>query len=397
MKPHQSQKEQVRDLLASSGQRVDAVLRQKDTSVGGDVARDLRGHDRLQYQVRAGLRCTFRHPGGGEDTFLVQSYNLSKSGIGLIHGSFVYTGTPCSIELFMPDGKLKWVAGVVTRCNHITGKIHDLGIRFDEEMKQGWYDGAGPAGDVDTAAKNDLAAFSGSVLLFTASKNDRDLARYALAKLQIEVTAVSKMDEAVQLAGTSKHNLVMATVWDEDDGQGLELARTLRDMKYPFPVIGLIGAGMEDVRRRATESGCTDFIESLTDYGQLSKVMSTYLPSAASSKGQGEPLVSSKWSDVPFRPMIGQYLDHLEKMQLPGMRRALAGDLKELRCICRDLRVTGAAYGFETIAEMATQLQALCAEGTDAQEREKVHSNLASMIMRAISSASNDQATTGTA
>ena len=372
--------------MAACGQKVESVLRQKDTGVGGDVARDLRGHDRLQYQVKDGLRCTLQHPGGGSDTFLIRPHNVSKSGIGLIHGSFVYAGTRCAIELAMPSGKLKWVAGVVARCNHITGKIHDLGIRFDEELNPGLYEDTDPAVRSVTPGDSGLPTFSGSCLLFTAAKSDRDLARYSMGKLHIDVTVVSKMTEALQLAAESKHHFVLATVWDEDDGQGLEFVKSLKEAKYPFPVIGLVGGDMAAVKSRAMDSGCTDVIESLTDFEQITTLMTKLLPLATSSKELGEPLVSSKWSDVPFRPMIGQYLEQLEKGQVPSLRRALArSEWKELRCICRDLRVTSAAYGYEEIAKVAGELQALCGETFDATERDKSFASLISLVGRACS------------
>ncbi len=90
-----------------------------------------RRHERLPYRrvIRVGL--ITEQPGGGWVGFQARSRNLSESGVGLFHGQFIHVGSRCEVILKDHKGLVR-VPGLVRRCKLLSGKIHDLGIEFDE-------------------------------------------------------------------------------------------------------------------------------------------------------------------------------------------------------------------------------------------------------------------------
>ena len=127
----------VIDPLRSVPEKVKALLDEKNLAVGGELAADHRTYDRLQYQFNGGVRIEIL---GSTTDYLVHPYNISEGGIGFLHGIFLYPGSRCTVHLKTPDNKRMSAPGVVVRCTHVSGKMHDVGVKFDEPIKHGWYD-----------------------------------------------------------------------------------------------------------------------------------------------------------------------------------------------------------------------------------------------------------------
>jgi hypothetical protein len=94
-------------------------------------------------QTRAERRIPFRcggvvlsldHPGLSNTLISVWTRNISRSGVGVLLGAFVHPGTQCDIELPRADGGKQTVFGIVQWCRLIQGIVHELGIKFEEEL-----------------------------------------------------------------------------------------------------------------------------------------------------------------------------------------------------------------------------------------------------------------------
>lgn len=131
------------NLLSPCRDDADAALRKKDAVADACAQADLREHDRLKYTVAGGIRLRIRHPGGSESLYIVLPYNLSVSGVGFLHGGYLYPGSTCHAELIVAGGERRWIAGKVARCSHMSKKIHDVGVKFDDLIDPRWcYDAA---------------------------------------------------------------------------------------------------------------------------------------------------------------------------------------------------------------------------------------------------------------
>jgi hypothetical protein len=62
------------------------------------------------------------------------SWNVSRKGLGFLHGKFVCPGTKCRVHLATADNDVLTVAGTITHCRLHRGRVHEVGMVFDEPL-----------------------------------------------------------------------------------------------------------------------------------------------------------------------------------------------------------------------------------------------------------------------
>lgn len=122
------EKRQCVDSLRLSDKEHAALLAQLERDAAGRHTPDLRHSTRYRYTVREGLVYVLE---GCNTNFLVRPRNLSNGGCSVLHGSFVYPGTGCTIVLRMLDNRSVLTPGRVVRCRCVRGRVHEIGIQFD--------------------------------------------------------------------------------------------------------------------------------------------------------------------------------------------------------------------------------------------------------------------------
>lgn len=70
-----------------------------------------------------GLQCPHFH---------IRCRNISRSGLGFMHGQFINPGTPVEVTLVNQNRKGVIVTGSIVRARLIDNHIHELGVKFDE-------------------------------------------------------------------------------------------------------------------------------------------------------------------------------------------------------------------------------------------------------------------------
>jgi len=90
---------------------------------------------RLAYDEKGVLIAALR-PADDQDitAYKVRPLNISSTGIAFLHGAFVYPGTSCSVIARMTDGTPCQLTGHVVRCRMIHGRVHEIGVRFNEAI-----------------------------------------------------------------------------------------------------------------------------------------------------------------------------------------------------------------------------------------------------------------------
>jgi len=116
------------DSLRLSDAEHAALLAQLEREAATGRAPDLRNSTRYRYTVREGLVCVLE---GCNTNFIVRPRNLSNGGCSVLHGSFVYPGTGCTLVLRMRNDRSVLTPGRVVRCRCVRGRVHEIGIRFD--------------------------------------------------------------------------------------------------------------------------------------------------------------------------------------------------------------------------------------------------------------------------
>lgn len=147
----------------------DAVARALSESVtrAEETADNLRQRSERRRALPDGVRVIAQvsQVGGSCQTQVACIRDLSAGGLALLWGTFLHNGTRCSFTVVNSEthAPITGAAGVVVRCAHVKGSVHDVGVRFDEPIDMGCIPGATPeaaeaAASLEELAKDLLAA-----------------------------------------------------------------------------------------------------------------------------------------------------------------------------------------------------------------------------------------------
>jgi hypothetical protein len=119
------------DALRISETEQQSILKELDAADSASSAITQRLDKRHTYFVREGLVLEVE---GATARFIVRPRDVSASGIGFLHGSFLHPGRACVVALRTIDGEGVLVSGRVVRCRCVRGRIHDVGMHFDKPI-----------------------------------------------------------------------------------------------------------------------------------------------------------------------------------------------------------------------------------------------------------------------
>ena len=120
------------DALNIKSVRVDkALLRRILDALDNNPCRfevNKRRHERLPYRGRQVILHTKQTE--RDVAFIVPTRNISRGGMSFLHGQMMHLDQSCAVDLATNDGNWLTVEGVVVRCRHIKGMIHEIGLKF---------------------------------------------------------------------------------------------------------------------------------------------------------------------------------------------------------------------------------------------------------------------------
>jgi len=346
--------------------------------------RDRRQQERLPYTHPAGLIIKMRHPGGSVGNYLVRARNLSSTGIGFLHGSFVYTGTHCTMALRTRHNRMVNVEGKVVRCHLVHRHIHEVGILFSEPIQLGDFVASALRMGTEVEGSKEFPQLSGSVMYVEDSTSDQELMTFHLANVGVKVKTVSNVLAAVELASQVKFDAVLANLW-LPAMSGLELAAFLRQNAYKGPIIALTADNRPQVHEEASQHGCTTVLVKPYHFEELFAVLEPHLRHTQ-CKDVNETLASESWGDVRMQPLIRSFLNRL-KVEMVEMQRQVDGGKPglALRKLCLDVKGTAGGYGFPTISASAQMVLDLLLDGVEGRQLVSGFTELANLCRAACS------------
>ena len=128
-------KPEIQDALRLASKEAAAILRQMDETAEQFEGIDRRQAPRQSYQEVPRLAVSLEDEPVGLRSYAMIPRNISRTGISLLHGQFVYDGTVCIVCLKRLSGELVNVRGRVARCRLVSGRVHELGVHFDEPIE----------------------------------------------------------------------------------------------------------------------------------------------------------------------------------------------------------------------------------------------------------------------
>lgn len=229
--------------LTESG--LESLLDKLDKQTGKDAIK--RTASRWPFR-QASIPVRLIHPGGSQVDMRMACRNLSTSGASFLHSAFVYNGTRCTVLLPHPDRGDIALDGEVVRCQHRAGVIHEIGIRFDEEIDLRSFVNPDPLSQLFATERVDSANLEGTLLYVEPNDQDASILKHFLKNTRVKVLIAHTAREAIEQV----HNGVdlIISEFALGDMTGSEFAVELRSENISKPLIFLT----HDISERVTNS-----------------------------------------------------------------------------------------------------------------------------------------------
>lgn len=165
-----------------------------------DTEQQGKANPRRQF-VRANLRLPgvvvrLAQPGGTDAELNLVCRNISREGMSLLHGAFVHQGSPITALLPTTTGETRSIAGKVVRCIHRSGRVHELGIKFNAPVDLRDFI-ASPDGDDPLSFESvDPEKLVGVLALVCAGPLDRQIIQGLLRGTQLRLRDAKTVADA---------------------------------------------------------------------------------------------------------------------------------------------------------------------------------------------------------
>jgi CheY-like chemotaxis protein len=228
----------IRTLHLSDTER-QLLLEQREKD-GGDFASDnQRGAQRHRLTHQPNIVIAVCQSDGTLVRYAVIARNLSETGAAFMHGAYLHHGTDCVVTIQSNDGKWANVIGRVARCNHVGGKVHEVGVAFGKPINPARFTLASVGDDRPVEPKPGVRLV-GRILYITNDVEQGREFRESVAALGVDVTMVKQLAEAaLMIGGRTAFDLVAIdeSVAGPDDPSPIEQLAHKGD---PIPVL-LVG------------------------------------------------------------------------------------------------------------------------------------------------------------
>lgn len=307
------------------------VLDELDAASRQYAADKKRADQRYPYRHKA-LPVEMLLPDGENLSLRVPSRDLSRFGISFLHSGYVYVGTRCRIQLVTIHNNWQTAEGTVIRCLYIEGRVHDIGVKFDNPI------------DVATFAS---AALPRRILLADDDESFIKLARHHLEQINAEVTTASNGQEAVTKTDEQVFDVILMDV-EMPTLDGIGAVKLLRQRGYRGSVVALTAhTGLGD-RERLMEAGFDGYLGKPISKDTLADLINQF---------DEEPLFSTMANEAGMKELINQFVADLGKRIREIEEAAASNDLEALQRQARNLKGAAGSFGFEPITNAAKAVE----------------------------------------
>lgn len=311
---------------------------------------------RWAYRVEA-VQLVIEHGTGNKVTLPVATRNISRGGISILHSAFIHSNTPCEILLKVPGGKTTAVPGVVKRCNHITGRVHEIGIKFKSQVSMKDLLGLDPLNEAYSLERVDPSRLHGSVLIVTSSDMDRELMLTYLDNTNLMVNTADSVETGVSRA--QKGCDLIVCDYHIGGYTAPDLINAINEAGCDMPVVVLTSDHSEKALDAIRESNASGVLTKPTTRDRLMQALAEFLH----ADGDGGPLYSIlKESDASY-PLLSKFLGDITRMSLNLEKSSRDDDLQQCLQIIRTLSGVAGPLGFPDLSVLAIAAEQKLASG----------------------------------
>ncbi len=307
--------------------------------------------------VRADL--TVEHASGSKVVLPVATRNLSRGGISILHSSFVHPGSRCNIAVELEGGYKLDVNGSVVRCCHIGGKVHELGIKFDEQISTKEILGLDPMQEAYSLESIDPSGLHGTVLLITNAELDQQILIKLLEDTSLTISVADNAEAALKKA--KKGCELILTDYNVGNETAADLLMLLRAEGIDSPILVMTSNSSQEIRDEMQMSGASGLLAKPYSRDRLLQALAEFLL----CEGESGPIYSTLVETDPAYEILGKFFSDLPRMILTIEKALRDSDADACVAICRSLANSAAPLGLVGVGELAAAADRALSNGND--------------------------------
>lgn len=285
--------------------------------------------------------------GGSARTLKMACRNISCGGMSLLHNSYVHAGTKVMVRLGTSTGTFVDSEGVIVRCQHVRGMVHEIGVKFTQPIVVRDIVESNPFNNTFSLEKVEPESLRGTIVYADGSAAERKLVIHYLRGTTLRVRTVENGAEGLKLAGEGC-DLVIADV-DMPVMSGADMVKGIREAGYSTPVIMVTADTAAISRLNAKELKISAFLAKPYTQDTLLRAVAEFISADSGSKQSCSTLTE----DHPNRGLVAGYVE-----QIAASTKALKAfidkdDADGCRTICVQIKGSAANFGFEALGRLA--------------------------------------------
>jgi len=323
------------------------------------------------------------HPGGGVARFLVPTRDISSTGVSLLHGGYLHTGTDCKLDLPTLWGGETTVEGAVVRCDHLVGVIHLIAVMFYKPEDISEFVDTGSDGAPELLESTEQLSLAGRMLLVDDQVFEARLMAHHLRNCDVELVHADSARTASDILRSCAIDVVVCDMHLEGEN-GESTIRSLRELGYKGPIIALSGEWSRKRLTAAREAGAAAILPKPYDPTKLLQSLASYLRPSSGDDDDG--VYSRLETDDVTRDLIRKFILDARRLAERLTQCIEREDVGGARQVSLTLKEAGGGYGFNELYDAAqraiTALDASFSVAESLQELRRLESVCARLKVR---------------
>lgn len=339
----------VNSLRLSQGE-LESLLAELNRAAGQPAVKSKRKNKRwrLQYQRMVVTLVDVNH---SKIHLMASPRNISRTGASFLNGSFLHPGTKVFITMRGVTGAGMNLAATVMRCQHIKGRIHEVGVQFNQPINP--RDFFIELGDeyIFNCEAVDLSKLSGTVLIIDDSVASQRLIQHHFRGAPLKMICANSADEG--LAAMARDPDVVFVDYNLPGLNGIDLIFKARDQGYSQPMILITAENDKELRMAAIGAGASEMLTKPTPPELLHRAVAEFI---GMEQEVARPVSTTGHAPEPIdRSDVTEYTEELHRIAEKLTLATDKADATELRGLLMEVSSTAEAYGFQPIADGARE------------------------------------------
>lgn len=305
---------------------------------------------------------TITHQAGSKSTIGVACRNISCGGLSVLHNAYVYPNSHCEISLPHCMGYNVEIPGKIARVSHLTGIIHEVGIKFKESIRISDFVNNGTQADALSIEKVDSTQLRGSLLFIGATELDQQIVRHHLRETSVRVQHAANYDDALKKANAGADMIILDAEFDAASTP--TVLERLRSDGVIVPVLSVV-SGVASVNAKNAAAVKPDAVINRPITERTLQQLIAGLLKPDGCKGL---TASSLPPNHPSLCLVKSFVDEVKRQA--GQLEATVAEKSTERSIllCRQIGGVAPVVGFDALADLARRAETAIAASMSVDE-----------------------------